>query len=77
MLTGERMKKKFIKLIDERIANVLNDGGFSYIKEKINGNQTVYCFEESPELAEAIRGFCDKENYQEAIVIVQDESLFF
>lgn len=34
---------KFIKLFDERIANALSDGGFSYIEEKVNGNQTVYC----------------------------------
>lgn len=33
---------KFIKLFDERIANALSDGGFSYIEEKVNGNQTVY-----------------------------------
>lgn len=67
---------KFIKLFDERIANALSDGGFSYIEEKVNGNQTVYCFEESPELVEAIRGLCGEKNYQE-IIIVQDGSLFF
>ena len=64
-------KAKFIKLFDERIANALSDGGFSYIEE------TVFCFEESPELVEAIRGLCGRQNYQEAIIIVQDGSLFF
>jgi len=73
----ENSKTKFIKLFDERIANALSDGGFSYIEEKVNGNQTVYCFEESPELIEAIRGFCGEKNYQEAIIVVQDGSLFF
>lgn len=77
-LIGEvSMKTKFIKLFDERIANALSSGGFSYIEEKVNGNQTVYCFEESPELTEAIRRFCDGENYQQTIIIVQDGSLFF
>lgn len=71
------MNTKFIKLFDERIANTLSEGGFSYIKEKVNGNQTVYCFEESSELIEAIRSFCAEKNYQEAIIIVQDGSLFF
>lgn len=68
---------KFIKLFDERIASALSDGGFSYIEEKVNDNQTVYCFEESPELVEAIRGLCGKQNYQETIIVVQDGSLFF
>lgn len=73
----ENNKTKFIKLFDERIANALSDGGFSYIKEKVNGNQTVFCFEESLELVEAIRGLCGEQNYQEAIIVVQDGSLFF
>lgn len=77
-LIGEvSMKAKFIKLFDDRIANALSDGGFAYIEEKVNGSQTVYCFEESPQLAEAIRSFCDKGNYQETLIIVQDGSLFF
>ena len=73
----ENNKTKFIKLFDERIANALSDGGFSYIEEKVNGNQTVFCFEESPELVEAIRGLCGEQNYQETIIVVQDGSLFF
>lgn len=78
MKTDEvNMKTQFIKLLDERIANALNEGGFSYIKEKVNGNQTVYCFEDSPEIVEAIRTFCNKWNYQETITIVQDSSLVF
>lgn len=71
------MKTKFVKLFDERIANALSAGGFSYIKEKVNGNQTVYCFEESSELTEAIRSLCAAENYQEPITIVQDDTLLF
>lgn len=73
----ENNKIKFIKLFDERIANALSDGGFSYIEEKVNGNQTVFCFGESLELVEAIRSLCGKQNYQEAIIVVQDGSLFF
>lgn len=73
----ENNKTKFIKLFDERIANALSDGGFSYIEEKVNGNQTVFCFEESLELVEAIRGLCGEQNYQETIIVVQDGSLFF
>lgn len=73
----ENSKTKFIKLFDERIANALSDGGFSYIEEKVNGNQMVFCFEESPELVEAIRGLCGEQNYQETIIVVQNGSLFF
>lgn len=73
----ENSKTKFIKLFDERIANALSDGGFSYIEEKVNGNQMVFCFEESPELVEAIRGLFGEQNYQETIIVVQDGSLLF
>ena len=68
---------KFIKLFDERNDNALIDGGISYIEEKVNGNKTVYCFEEYHELVEAIRNFCGEQNYQEAIIVVQNGSLFF
>lgn len=71
------MKTNFIKLFDERIANALSEGGFSYITEKVNGDQTVYCFEETPELTEALRSLCEAGNYQDAIITVQDGSLHF
>lgn len=69
-------QKKFIKLFDERIAKALSSGGFSYIQEKVNGDQTVYCFEASPELTEVIRGFCEGRNYEEMIT-VEDSTLLF
>lgn len=72
----ENKKVTFIKLFDERIANALSAGGFSYTQEQINDGQTVYCFEERDGLMEAIRGFCNEGNYQE-IIVVQDTSLFF
>lgn len=80
MLIGEvdmeNSQKKFIKILSEKIAKSLNDGGFSYITEKINGNQMVYCFEECLELTEAIRELCEKGHYEETI-IVSGDTLFF
>ena len=67
---------KFIKIFDERIANALSAGGFSYTQENINDGQTVFCFEETPELNEVIRNLVREWNYEEAI-FVKDGTLLF
>ena len=72
----ENSENKFIKLFDERIANALSVGGFSYTQEKINGNQTVYCFEKCPGVIEVIRSFCDEGHYED-IIAVEDGTLLF
>lgn len=69
-------KKNFIKIFDEQIAVSLRDGGFSYIEQKINENQIVYAFEETPELMTALGEFFKDGNFQEA-VYVRDSSLNF
>lgn len=66
----------FIKLFDERIVNALCAGGFSYTQEKMNGNQTVYCFENSKKLTRTIRKILKEWNY-EAPVIIKDCTLHF
>lgn len=69
-------KKNFIKILDEQIAVALSNGGFSYIEEKINGNQIIYAFDETPELMEALSGLYKEGNFQEAIYVI-DGSLNF
>lgn len=73
----EKSKIKFIKLFDERIANALSVGGFSYIQEKVNGDQTVFCFESCPEVVEAIRSLCNEWKYEEDIIAAEDGTLLF
>ncbi len=69
-------KINFIKIFDERIAHTLSDGGFSYTEENINDGQTVFCFEETPELKEALRTLYGDGNYEGAI-FVRDGALLF
>ena len=65
---------KLIKILDEQIAGTLQFSGFSYMQEKINNEQTLYVFEETPELLEIL---CEiKGEFGEA-VIISDTSLSF
>ena len=63
---------KFIKIFDEQIAKTLESGGFSFMTEKINDNQTVYVFEESQEIHDALASLMGDGNYQELIFAVDD-----
>lgn len=65
----------FVKVFDEKLASVLNEGGFSYIEEKIN-NDTVYLFEESDELNKTLDGLVTETEFQET-VIIRDSSVSF
>ncbi len=65
----------FVKVFDDKLASVLNEGGFSYIEEKINGD-TVYLFEESDELNKALDGLVTETEFQET-VIIRDSSVSF
>ncbi len=69
-------KITFIKILDERVAKLLENGGFSYITEKINDGQTVYVFEETPDLTWLIERLFNGTKYQDT-VIVKDNSLHF
>lgn len=69
-------KISFIKILDEQVAKLLENGGFSYITEKINDGQTVFVFEETPDLTALIARLFDGTKYQDAI-IVKDNSLHF
>ena len=65
---------KLIKILDEQIAGTLQFSGFSYMQEKINNEQTLYVFEETPELLEILGEI--KGEFGEA-VIISDTSLSF
>lgn len=65
----------FIKILDEKIASTLSDGGFSYIKEKINGTQNVYVFEKTTELMDVISKI--NENCFQEVVCIEANSLHF
>lgn len=67
----------FIKLLDKNAANALNACGFSYTIEKINDNETVYCFEPSTELLKAIQEFNNNCNYEADLVVVEGNTLCF
>ena len=65
---------KLIKILDEQIAESLQSSGFSYMQEKINNEQTLYVFEETPELLEILGEI--KGEFGET-VIISDTSLSF
>lgn len=69
-------KINFIKIFDEQVAIALSNGGFSYITEKINNNQTVFAFESTPELVEAISTL-DSTGQYSRVVAVEDDTLSF
>lgn len=64
------MCNNFIKIFDEQVAAMLIAGGFSYVTEKINGNQKVYVFENSYELFQLLDKAIAENNFQ-------DKSYFF
>lgn len=69
-------RKKLIKLLDERAAVALSDCGFSYIKEKINGDQTVYIFEDTLEFMNALNALCTETDFQK-MIFIEDSLLNF
>lgn len=66
---------KFIKILDENVANSLREGGFSYMKEKINDGQDVFVFESTDELWEALKGLSTTQYADTTIVF--DDTLHF
>lgn len=66
----------YIKIFDEQFATALERGGFSYIKQKINGDQSVYAFEKTPALVDVITNLKQQGHYQE-IVCIEDDALSF
>lgn len=69
-------RMKFIKLFDENVASALEACGFSYTQERVNGNETVYCFEAGQEVKEALQEMLGATKYAET-VIVEDDTLLF
>ena len=58
------MCNNFIKIFDEQVAAMLIAGGFSYVTEKINGNQKVYVFENSYDLLQLLNKAIEESNFQ-------------
>lgn len=44
----------YLKIFDAEVASILEQRGFSYIIEKVNGNVPLYCFEATPDLLASI-----------------------
>lgn len=65
-----------IKILDEKLANVLRDSGFLYTTETVNGNTKLYCFEESKDIEETIKRIT-KELGDETFVVIRDYTLSF
>lgn len=56
MIDDKREEKSLIKIFDEDLAATLVDGGFSYMKEKINGFLDVFVFEDNDEIRKFLDG---------------------
>lgn len=69
-------KKKYIKIFDEKIAEIIESGGFPYMKEKINDNQPIYVFDENEAIYEILNQLREDGNYQE-ITYITEASLCF
>lgn len=72
----EKKEKKYIKILDQKTADLISDSGFLYMKEKINENQEVYVFEKTEEL-ESILHELSKDECFSQMCVVEDNTLFF
>ncbi len=74
-----REEKKFIKIIDDKIAISLADSGFSYMKETINNEQEVFVFEATDEFMNAVSQYMtfSDDGSQSGIVLIEDCTLSF
>lgn len=72
-------KQHFIKLLDEKVAKALSDGGFSYTQENVivtgaNGDRTsvtTFCFVGSKKLERALRKLIKESGRSDAVVTEQ------
>lgn len=67
--------KIYVKFLDENIANVLCEGGFSYIKQNVN-NKEVYAFELTDDLEEYIQECLTKKKFKFAGYMIDDKLTF-
>lgn len=75
-----REEKKFIKIIDDKIAMSLADSGFSYMKETMNNNQEVFVFEATEALMSEVNKYMTFSEGSEDggdILLIEDSSLCF
>lgn len=69
------MGKVFIKIMDEKVALALAEGGFSYIEEIINGGRKIFVFEKSIAVETALREIIPKR--AEAAKMIEEDVLRF
>lgn len=72
----EKKEKKYIKILDQKTADLISDSGFLYMKEKINENQEVYVFEKTEELESILQELSKDECFSQ-MCVVEDNTLFF
>lgn len=74
-----REEKKFIKIIDDKIAMSLADSGFSYMKETINENQEVFVFEATEAFMNEVNKYMTFSEGRSVgdVLLIEDNSLCF
>lgn len=70
------MGKNLIKILDKRVADTLLNGGFFYVEEIINNNQTIYVFQDTEELRSVLEQIEGSGEFED-VVIVEDDTLCF
>ena len=74
----DKRGENFIKIFDKNLAAILIDGGFSYMKEKINGNLDVFVFENNEEINVFLEEITENEScFEKEIEITFDDTLRF
>lgn len=70
-------EKQYIKLFDEEIAKLLEEqGGFSYMTEKINNGQCVYIFYNSKDVRDLLEAI-NISQYCNECVFAEEDTLCF
>ena len=72
----EKNEKQYIKILDNKTAELISKSGFLYMKEKFNANQELYVFEKTEELENLLIDLGKDECFSEAC-IVEDDTLLF
>lgn len=67
---------KFIKILDEKVAKLLEGCGFLYVTERINENQAVYVFENTDELMNTIKDIISSSEYSATYICFGDTLSF-
>lgn len=72
----EKREKQYIKILDKKTADLLQESGFLYMIEKYNASQEIYVFEKTEVLMSLLDEMRRGENFGE-VCIVEDDTLLF